>query len=247
MALPTDARPQFYGRRNARAPRAKRRAMVTEHLPRLALPDPFSLPDPIDPNRFFTTARDQIWMEIGFGGGEHLAGQAERNRDVNMIGCEPFMDGVGSMVRHATERHLDNVRLLCDDSRPLLYRLKPASLDRAFLLFPDPWPKTRHAGRRFITRRNLNALAAALKAGAEFRVASDHMPYIAWTLRHVMAHPDFEWRAERPDDWRRRPDDWVATRYEQKALRQGKPCVYLSFYRKPGVRGQNKNHNCAAY
>ena len=231
MALPTEDRPQFYGRRNARTPRPKRRAMIEEHLPRLALPDPLGLPDPIDPHSLFDTGRAQVWMEIGFGGGEHLAGQAERNRDVNIIGCEPFMDGVGSMVRHAVERNLDNVRLLCDDSRPLLYRLKPASLDKAFLLFPDPWPKTRHAGRRFIENRNLDALAAALKAGAEFRVVSDHMPYIAWTLRHVTAHSDFEWTAERPDDWRRRPDDWVPTRYEQKALRQGKCCVYLRFRR----------------
>ena len=231
MALPGEERPQFYGRRRARTQRAKRQAMIREHLPRLALPDPLSLPAPIDPHNFFKTAREQIWMEIGFGGGEHLAGQAERNRDVNLIGCEPFMDGVGSMIRHALAHHLDNVRLLCDDSRPLLYRLRPASLDRAFLLFPDPWPKTRHANRRFIANRNLNALAAALKAGAEFRIASDHMPYIAWTLRHMMAHAAFEWIARRADDWRHPPDDWVPTRYEQKALRQGKDCVYLRFRR----------------
>ena len=232
MILPTEDRPQFYGRRSARAPRPKRQAMIKAHLPRLALPDPLSLADPIDPHHLFTTARAQIWMEIGFGAGEHLAGQAEQHRDVNLIGCEPFMDGVGSMIRHAVERNLDNVRLLCDDSRPLLYRLKPASLDRVFLLFPDPWPKTRHAERRFIAKRNLDALASVLKSGAEFRVASDDMAYISWTLRHVMAHPAFEWMADRPDDWRRRPDDWVPTRYEQKALRQGKHCIYLNFRRR---------------
>ena len=237
MAFPTEDRPQFYGRRSARTPRPKRQALIEEHLPRLALPDPLSLPDPIDPHSLFEAVRTKVWIEIGFGGGEHLAGQAEQNRDVSIIGCEPFMDGVGSMVRHAVERNLDNVRLLCDDSRPLLYRLKPASVDRAFLLFPDPWPKARHAARRFIANRNLDALAAVLKQGAEFRVASDHMPYIAWTLRHVMAHSDFEWTAERPDDWRCRPDDWVPTRakssaYEQKALRQGKSCVYLCSFRR---------------
>jgi tRNA (guanine-N7-)-methyltransferase len=135
------------------------------------------------------------------------------------------------------ERELTNVRIHSDDSRPLLYRMANASLDRAFLLFPDPWRKRRHAERRFIGPKNLDLMARLLKDGAEFRVASDHMPYIDWTLMHVMPHPAFEWTAERPGDWMTQPEDWVPTRYEQKAIRQGRRPVYLSFRRK--VRDAN--------
>jgi len=142
------------------------------------------------------------------------------------------MDGVGSLLRHLDERNLTNVRVVADDSRPLLYKLIDACFDRAFLLFPDPWPKKRHAERRFIGPKNLALLARLLKDGAEFRVASDDMQYISWTLQHMHNHPDFEWLAKGPDDWRTPPSDWVKTRYEQKALRQGKKCNYLRFRRK---------------
>lgn len=189
--------------------------------------------DGVDPNGYFDGTPDQLWLEIGFGGGEHLAGQAQANPHVGIIGAEPFMDGVGSLARHIDERGLTNVRIVADDSRPLLYKLVDACFDRAFLLFPDPWPKKRHAERRFIGPKNLALLARLLKDGAEFRVASDDMQYISWTLQHMHNHADFEWLAEGADDWRTPPQDWVKTRYEQKALRQGKKCNYLRFRRKP--------------
>ena len=187
----------------------------------------------VDPNSYFDDTPDQVWLEIGFGGGEHLAGQAQANPNVGIIGAEPFLDGVGSLARHIDERGLTNVRIIADDSRPLLYKLVDACFDRAFLLFPDPWPKKRHSERRFIGPKNLALLARLLKDGAEFRVASDDMQYISWTLQHMHNHPDFEWLAEGADDWRTPPEDWVKTRYEQKALRQGKKCNYLRFRRKP--------------
>ena len=229
--IPTPDRPNFYGRRGSRPLKDSRKALVDTMMPSIGI----SYPDVegVDPNNYFDGKPDQVWLEIGFGGGEHLAGQAEANPNIGIIGAEPFMDGVGSLMRHLNERNLTNVRVVADDSRPLLYKLVDACFDRAFLLFPDPWPKKRHSERRFIGPKNLALLARILKDGAEFRVASDDMQYISWTLQHMHNHPDFEWLAEGPDDWRVPPADWVKTRYEQKALGQGKKCNYLRFRRKP--------------
>lgn len=228
--IPTPDRPNFYGRRGSRPLKDSRKALVDTMLPKIGISYPEA--EGVDPKGYFDGNPDQLWLEIGFGGGEHLAGQAEANPNIGIIGAEPFMDGVGSLLRHLDERNLSNVRVVADDSRPLLYKLVDACFDRAFLLFPDPWPKKRHAERRFIGPKNLALLARLLKDGAEFRVASDDMQYISWTLQHMHNHPDFEWLAEGPDDWRTPPADWVKTRYEQKALRQGKKCNYLRFRRK---------------
>lgn len=228
--IPTPDRPNFYGRRGSRPLKDSRKALVDTMLPKIGIGYPEA--EGVDPKGYFDGNPDQLWLEIGFGGGEHLAGQAEANPNIGIIGAEPFMDGVGSLLRHLDERNLSNVRVVADDSRPLLYKLVDACFDRAFLLFPDPWPKKRHAERRFIGPKNLALLARLLKDGAEFRVASDDMQYISWTLQHMHNHPDFEWLAEGPDDWRTPPADWVKTRYEQKALRQGKKCNYLRFRRK---------------
>jgi tRNA (guanine-N7-)-methyltransferase len=228
--IPTPDRPNFYGRRGSRPPKASRQMLMDDLLPKLAIDYPEQAG--VDPRSYFAPDRSQLWLEIGFGGGEHLAGQAEANPDIGIIGCEPYMDGVGSLIRHIGDRNLQNVRVVPDDSRPLLYKLCDACFDRVFLLFPDPWPKKRHAERRFVGPKNLALLARLLKDGGEFRVASDDMQYISWTLQHLHNHPDFEWLAESPDDWRIPPADWVKTRYEQKALRQGKKCNYLRFRRK---------------
>ena len=228
-------RRNFYGRLKGKSLKQSQKGYIEEDLDALS-PGPVDWDanpsrEPLDLQGLF--AGKPVWLEIGFGGGEHLAGQAEANPTVGIIGAEPFMDGVGSLLRHLDERNLTNVRVVADDSRPLLYKLIDACFDRAFLLFPDPWPKKRHAERRFIGPKNLALLARLLKDGAEFRVASDDMQYISWTLQHMHNHPDFEWLAEGPDDWRTPPSDWVKTRYEQKALRQGKKCNYLRFRRKP--------------
>ncbi|MFH1805795.1 MAG: tRNA (guanine(46)-N(7))-methyltransferase TrmB [Pseudomonadota bacterium] len=233
--IPTPDRPNFYGRRGTRPLKPSRKALVDEMLPNIRIDYPET--GNVDPVGYFAVRPQQMWLEIGFGGGEHLAGQAEAHPDVGFIGCEPFMDGVGSLLRHIDERGLVNVRVVPDDSRPLLYKLTDACFDRAFLLFPDPWPKTRHAERRFIGPKNLALMARLLKDGAEFRVASDDMQYISWTLQHLHNHPDFEWLADAAGDWRNPPSDWIKTRYEQKALRQGKKCSYLRFRRRARIEG----------
>jgi tRNA (guanine-N7-)-methyltransferase len=186
----------------------------------------------LDPADLFPDAKD-IWLEIGFGGGEHLAWQAQHHPDVGLIGAEPFINGTAKLLSKIDDEAIANIRILPGDARPMLEKLPEASIGRAFLLFPDPWPKSRHHKRRFVQTWVLDELARVLKDGAEFRVASDIAGYVAWTLERVMPHPAFEWTAERPSDWRQRPGDWPQTRYEAKAIKAGRRPAYLTFRRIP--------------
>ena len=180
----------------------------------------------------FLQKKIAFWLEIGFGGGEHLAAQAKAHPAVGFIGCEPFVNGVARLLANIEQENLSNIRLFSDDARPLMDCIEDSKISRAFVLFPDPWPKKRHAGRRFINPENLDTLSRILCDGAEVRVASDEMGYIRWTLKHFRGHSDFEWMAERAKDWRERPTDWPPTRYESKALALGRPCIYLQFRRR---------------
>ncbi len=181
----------------------------------------------------FRPGVDRVWLEIGFGGGEHLAWQAEANPDVGIIGCEPFINGVASLLKQIDDRGLDNIRIHANDARDLLETLPDACLDRVFILFPDPWPKARHHRRRIVAPATLEQLARIMRPGTELRLATDHADYGRWMLRHLIRHPAFRWRARRPADWRQRPEDWPATRYEAKAIAAGRACLYLSFERTP--------------
>jgi len=178
----------------------------------------------------------EVWLEIGFGSGEHLVELAARHPDVGFIGCEAFVSGVAALVARVHDEGLANVRIFDDDARPLLQRIAAGSLSRAFLLFPDPWPKRRHAPRRFIQTATLDQLARILRAGGEFRVASDDTTYVRWALEQVTNDRRFAWQARRAADWREPPADWVPTRYEAKAKRHGRVCVYLSFLRRSEPR-----------
>jgi tRNA (guanine-N7-)-methyltransferase len=170
-------------------------------------------------------------LEVGFGGGEHLAEQARRHPDTGFIGCEPFENGVAKLLTQIQASGLRNVRVVPDDARDILVRLPDASLSFVFVLFPDPWPKLRHHKRRFIQTRTLDQIHRLLKPGGELRIATDHTDYGQWALMHLMRDNRFEWAATRAADWRVRPEDWVATRYEQKALKAGRSCIYLRFFR----------------
>jgi tRNA (guanine-N7-)-methyltransferase len=172
-----------------------------------------------------------LWLEIGFGAGEHLAAQAASNPEVGLIGCEPFLNGVVGALNHIRDDGLDNVRLYMGDALDVLDRLAPASLTRAFLLHPDPWPKARHAKRRFVNPGPLDALASRLKPGAELRIGTDHPIYLRWTLMQMAARRDFEWLATTATDWQTRPGDWPPTRYEAKARRLGHEVWYLRYRR----------------
>lgn len=175
----------------------------------------------------------QVWLEIGFGGGEHLAVQARAHPDIGFIGCEPFVNGVAKLMGAIHENELKNIRICDDDARPLLDAMVENSIDRSFILYSDPWPKKRHHKRRFIVKENLDRLARVLKDGAELCFASDHMDFVEWTLQHLLDHPSFQWQAQTASDWRNPPKDWVPTRYEEKALARGERPAYLLFTRLP--------------
>ena len=185
--------------------------------------------DLLDPKQIY--GERPFWLEIGFGGGEHLLHQAKSNPDVALLGCEPFMNGVAMFLTKATVAEHDNARIYPNDVRNLFDVLPDASVDKAFLLYPDPWPKKRHHRRRFVTPEHLDPLARVMKPGAEFRVATDITDYVRQTLEEV-PRAGFEWLAESAADWRIAWDDWISTRYEQKALREGRPPHYLTFRRR---------------
>jgi tRNA (guanine-N7-)-methyltransferase len=223
--------PHFHGRRRGRRLRAQREELVDALLPALEIPLP---PDggAIDPPALFVRTVREVWLEIGFGNGEHLAWQAQNHPDIGFIGAEPFLNGVARLLSHIDEGGIDNIRVIPDDVRPLLSQLPAASLGRVFILFPDPWPKARHHKRRLVSAEMLDRLADLMADGAELRLATDDADYMAWMLRIGLAHPAFDWLAQRPDDWRRRPEDWPPTRYEQKNRSGGKGPVFLRFRRR---------------
>jgi len=201
----------------------------------------------LDPARFFdspASAADgpgnaglapcrEVWLEVGFGAGEHLAAQAESHADIGFIGCEPFLNGVAALLARIDARRLSNVRIYNDDARFLIDRLAAGTLARVFILFPDPWPKARHARRRFIAADTLDALARVMADGAELRIATDDPVYLRWALAALVAHEEFCWIAEKAADWRDRPADQPATRYEEKARAKGVSPVFLVFERRP--------------
>ncbi|MEE9139970.1 MAG: tRNA (guanosine(46)-N7)-methyltransferase TrmB [Alphaproteobacteria bacterium] len=219
------------GSRRGRPLRPGQRALLGELLPRLAIAPP-AAGERLDPGALFAEPKRDVWLEIGFGSGEHLAWQARARPDVGMIGCEFFVNGVARLLAHVRDDGLANLRVFVDDARLLLEALPEASIGRAFLLFPDPWPKKRHHKRRFISPETLELLAAALEDGAELRLASDDGPYVRWILERTLTHAAFDWLAETAQDWRERPGDWPETRYEAKARRCGRACYYLRFRRR---------------
>jgi tRNA (guanine-N7-)-methyltransferase len=209
----------------------------------------------LGPAGIFATIPREIWLEIGFGGGEHLAWQAAHHPDIGLIGCEVFQTGIATLLAqlaHAahggTSAHraevnnlnmaahraaADNVRIVVDDARLVLQAVPEASLARLFILFPDPWPKTRHHKRRIVQPSQLAQMSRVLKNGGELRLATDDPAYLRAMLAAACGHGDFEWLARRPEDWRRRPPDWPQTRYEAKAIAQGRTPAFLRLTRRP--------------
>ena len=205
--------------------------MLETLLPKLTL----SLEAGRDARAYFAEPRvADVWLEIGFGGGEHLLWQAEAHPNVGIIGAEPYISGVAKLLSKLAGRadRTDNIRLYAEDARDIIDALPEASIGRVFVLFPDPWPKTRHHKRRFIQMAMLDQLARIMKAGAEIRFATDDAGYLVWALERLAAHSSFAWLAQTSADWRMRPADWPQTRYEAKAIRGGSACIYLRFVRR---------------
>jgi tRNA (guanine-N7-)-methyltransferase len=187
---------------------------------------------PIDPQSLFAHAPAGVVLEIGFGGGEHLVAGAASQPGTGFIGCEPFINGVAKLMAAIEAGGLTNIRIHDGDAVALMRRLPAGSLTRVDLLYPDPWPKRRHHKRRFVADERIAEIARVLRPGGEFRFATDIDDYAAWTLARMARSPDFTWAAERADDWRRPWAGWPGTRYERKAIREGRPPVYLTFVRR---------------
>ena len=216
---------RLYGRRQGHKLRVGQAGLVEDLLPRICVPD-----GPLDTRTLFGDSRP-LQLEIGFGAGEHLAGQAKLHREHGFIGCEPFINGVVGALQHIQADELSNVRLHMGDALDVLARLPDASLERVYLLHPDPWPKARHAKRRFMNPGPLDRIASKLKPGGEFRFGTDHPVYLRWALMQMNRRDDFEWQAEEAKDFLTRPADWPETRYERKARRLGHEVWYFRYLR----------------
>ncbi len=220
---------RLYGRAAGKPLSKTQAGRVETLLPKLAIPEGHA--GSLDPLTLFDGKAREAWLEIGFGGGEHLAGQATLHPDSGILGAEPFLEGVAKLLSEVEARALPNVRIRRGDARQLVDQLGAKSIDRVFILFPDPWPKTRHRKRRLIQPEFVTDLARVMKPGARLRFATDWADYANRALNDVLRDGRFEWTAEHADDWRKPPPDHVTTRYQEKRLGDCTP-VFLDFLRR---------------
>jgi tRNA (guanine-N7-)-methyltransferase len=225
----TDER-AFFGRRKGHKLRSHQAGLIEQLLPHLSLD--ISGEAPADARVMFDPSIEEVRLEIGFGGGEHLAAEARAHPATGFIGCEPYVNGMAKILTQIEAGNIGNIRLFAGDAAELLAWLPKASLSRIDLIHPDPWPKRRHWKRRFVQDRTIAAMARVLKSGGEFRFVCDIDDYCAWTLAHLVRAPDFAWLAERADDFRRPWAGYTMTRYGRKAAREGRKAAYLRFRRR---------------
>ena len=218
----------FRGRRRGRKLRPQLDKLFKECLANFMVKEGLER-EKIDLNTFFSVKPEEVWLEIGFGGGEHLAWQAKLHPKIGILGFEPYINGVASMVRHLVSEKLLNVRIFPDDIRPFLNKLPNCCIGKIFILFPDPWPKSRHVRRRIIQYETLSEFRRILKPGGKLRIATDHVNYLTWILIHFKNTNGFQWLAKSPKDWRLKVSDWPQTRYEQKAIREGREPAFLEY------------------
>ena len=230
MSDPAHRPLRSFGRIKARPIKPRQAALMDSLLPAIAVPDPKA--GPIDPEALMPEA-SEVWLEIGFGGGEHMAAQAARRPDVLVIGCEPFLNGVASALRHVDEMGLQNVRIHADDARAVVDALPAASVDRVLILFPDPWHKARHNKRRLVQDDTAAAFARILKPGGTLRFVTDWLDYAEWALERLARTPGLERIGGPNQDWFAVPADHVVTRYEEKKLGDTAP-IFLEFRRSDG-------------
>jgi tRNA (guanine-N7-)-methyltransferase len=217
---------RLHGRSRGKALRAGQERLLAEVLPLFSI-----APEALAAGRAFAAPPREVWLEIGFGAGEHLIEQAKANPDVGIVGCEPFLNGVAVALAGLVRERLNNVRLRRGDAQALVEAAPDGFFSRLFILYPDPWPKRRHHKRRVIAVDMIEALARVMRSGAELRFATDVDDYAGWTLKRFLASPRFRWTARRADDWRQPWPGWRPTRYEAKARKEGRRSVYLTFAR----------------
>jgi tRNA (guanine-N7-)-methyltransferase len=219
----------FYGRRKGHKLRRGQASLIATVLPKFALD--LTRPAPADLRMLFQVPLDEVRLEIGFGGGEHLIHEAASYPRIGHLGCEPYVNGMAKALAAIEIAGLQNIRLHHGDALDLLDWLPPRSLARIDLLYPDPWPKKRHWKRRFVSDEMIGRVARVIRADGTLRFATDWPDYAEWTLQHLLRAPAFAWTAERADDWRRPWAGFPGTRYEKKAHAQGLKPVYLEFRR----------------
>jgi tRNA (guanine-N7-)-methyltransferase len=225
---PADPRPGLHGRRKGKPLRTHQNDLVTDLLPQISV----DVTKPVDLVALFGHEPKELWIEIGFGGGEHLNMDALNNPDVSFIGCEPFINGVAKMLANIENNGLTNIRLHAGDAFDVLKQLPDGCATRINLLYPDPWPKRRQRKRRFVSDHSVQEFARLLKSNGVFRFASDIDDYTGWTLARVLPSPHFTWEAESANDWLIPWPGFTRTRYEEKAIREGRRSSYLTFRRK---------------
>src|SRR5208337_1745978 len=216
----------LYGRSRGKALRPGQERLLSDALPRVEIAS-----DALGRPGLFPFEPREVWLEIGFGSGEHLIDRAKSNPDVGFVGCEPFLNGVAAALSGIERERLPSVRLRRGDAQALIEAAPNAFFSRVFILYPDPWPKRRHHKRRVVSEATIEALARVMRPGAELRFATDIDDYAGWTLRRFLASPRFRWTASRADDWRTPWPEWRPTRYEAKAHRAGRGSAYLTFVR----------------
>jgi tRNA (guanine-N7-)-methyltransferase len=226
---PAHAQGSFFGRRKGHKLRARQAELIENLLPRLALD--IGTPVPANLADVFDGPLDDIRLEIGFGGGEHLIAEVLAFPHVGFIGCEPYVNGMAKILAQIEAHNIGNIRLFAGDAAELLVWMPERSLSRTDLIHPDPWPKRRHWKRRFVQDATVAAMARILKPNGEFRFVCDIADYVAWTLWHLLRSRDFVWLAERADDWRLPWEGYTLTRYGRKAEREGRVAAYLRFRR----------------
>ncbi len=217
----------LYGRQQGHKLRKHQQHLLDTLLPKLQIAGPGD--SAIDPAALFDGPPADVFLEIGFGGGEHLISRAGQNPDRGFVGAEPFVNGVAKILAGIETTGLTNIRLHFGDARDIIERFPDQSIAGTYLLYPDPWPKKRHNKRRFVNEENIRQLHRILKPGAPFLFASDIPDYVRWTLGRMLRHGGFEWTAECKDDWTKAPEGWPGTRYEAKAFREGRRAHYLHF------------------
>lgn len=235
-------KPKFFGRRKGRTIRKAKSTLLEAFLPTIKITPETNF----NKQTLFSRPVEKVFLEIGFGNGEHLAGQALNNPETGFIGAEVFQNGVANLLTLITgikegdnlpekitllPGRNDNIRVWDDDVRLLFSKIPDNFVDKVFVLFPDPWPKKRHASRRFINPDNLKEIARILKKDGILRVATDHKVYKGWTLRQMAADKNFVWTAKCGNDWKHEPSDWVQTKYQRKAIREGRHPVFLDYKR----------------
>ena len=227
--------PEFlssFGRRIGRRLKPQKQQLIDELLPRLQVAAPKDAVTKLVPAHLFPESQAApIWLEIGFGGGEHLASLAQTHPSVNFIGAEPYYNGVASLLEKIEQEAITNIRVVADDIRPVMKALPDGTLERIYLLFPDPWPKPRHFKRRIVSQEFLAEVERLLPVGGILQLATDHYDYSVWMFEQVLQRTALRWTAGTHDDWHEPPKDWQVTRYETKTRAEGRKPVYLRFER----------------